>query len=164
MTVERMFSPFWDTIAVNAVKDLLVRPQTSQLMSDLLEISVPDFLVLTQSHTLPWLVMHKRTDVIKKISQARKDDDGLQACMQTSNLVHILAKLLQQNVPDTGIYIMQLLKVASPGFKDFDITHLMRIEPASIALNLLKAVGEADEEQMRRVRSQFSPPMFLPHI
>ncbi|KIN07972.1 hypothetical protein OIDMADRAFT_111112 [Oidiodendron maius Zn] len=76
-TIQRMFNPFWDTVAVNAVKDLLGRPQISQLMSDLLEMSVPDFLVLTQSYTLPWLVMHKKTDVIKRISQARKDDDGL---------------------------------------------------------------------------------------
>jgi serine/threonine-protein kinase ATR len=152
VSVERMFNPFWDTIAVNAIKDLLVRPQTSQLMSDLLEMSVPEFLVLTQSYTLPWLVMHKRTDVIKRISQARKDDDGLKVCMEISNLVPILAKLLQQKAPDTGAYVMQLLRAASPGFKDFEVTDLMRIEPASIALHLLKAAGEADDEQKPRVR------------
>jgi serine/threonine-protein kinase ATR len=151
VTVERMLSPFWDTIAVNSVKDLLVRPQTSQLMSDLLEMSVPEFLVLTQSHTLPWLVMHKRTDIIKRISQARKDDDGLKVCATTSNLVPILAKLLQQKVPDTGPYIMQLLLAASPGFKDFELTDLMRMEPASIAFHLLKAAGEADDEQRTQV-------------
>ena len=151
VTVERMFKPFWDTIAVNAVKDLLVRPQTSQLMSDLLEMSVPEFLVLTQSHTLPWLVMHKKTDIIKRISHARKDDDGLKVCATTSNLMPILAKLLQQKVPDTGPFIMQLLIAASPGFNDFELTDLMRMEPASIAFYLLKAAGEADDEQKGRV-------------
>jgi serine/threonine-protein kinase ATR len=161
VTVERMFSPFWDTIAVNAVKDLLVRPQTSQLISDLLEISVPEFLVLTQSHTLPWLVMHKKTDVIKRISQARKDDE-FKVCMEMSNLVPILAKLLEQDVQDVGTYIMHLLKVASPGFKDFDVTELMRIEPASIALHLLKAAGEADEGQKSRVSLFFTLSLHLP--
>lgn len=158
VTVERMFNPFWDTIAVNVVKDLLVRPQTSQLMSDLLEMSVPEFLVLTQAHTLPWLVMHKKTDVIKRISQARRDDDGLKVCMEMSNLVPILAKLLQQKVPDQGVYIMQLLIAASPGFKEFEVTDLMRTEPASIALHLLKAAGEADDEQKPKV-SLFIPPL-----
>jgi serine/threonine-protein kinase ATR len=156
VTVERMFNPFWDTIAVNAVKDLLVRPQTTQLISDLLEMSVPEFLVLTQSHTLPWLVMHKKTDVIKRITQARKDDDDLKVHMKTSNLVPILAKLLQQNVRDTGPYIMQLLLAASSGFRDFELTDLMRMEPASIALHLLKAAGEADDEQKPRVCDNFS--------
>jgi serine/threonine-protein kinase ATR len=72
--------------------------------------------------------------------------------MEISNLVPILAKLLQQKVPDTGAYVLQLLRAASPGFKDFEVTDLMRIEPASIALHLLKAAGEADDEQKPRVR------------
>lgn len=157
ISVERLFNPFWDTIAVNTVKDLLVRPQTSQLMSDLLEISVPEFLVLTQSYTLPWLVMHRKIDVIKRISLARKDDDDLKVCMKVTNLVPILATLLQQNVPDTGPYIMKLLLSTSPGFKDFELTDLLRMEPASIALHLLKAAGEADDEQKPRVRGKLSP-------
>jgi serine/threonine-protein kinase ATR len=150
-TVQRMFNPFWDSIAVNAVKDLLVRPQTSQLMSDLLEMSVPDFLALTQSYTLPWLVMHKKTDVIKRISHARKDDDCLKVCLEISNLVPILAKLLQQEVPDTGQYVMRLLLAVAPGFKDFGLTDLLRMEPASIALHLLKAAGESDDEPKPKV-------------
>lgn len=152
-----MFNPFWDTMAVNTVKDLLIRPQTSQLMSDLLEISVPEFLVLTQSHTLPWLVMHKKTDIIKRISQARKEDDNSHICGDISNLVPILAKLLQQNVPDTEIYIMQLLLATSEEFGKFKLTDLMRMEPASIAFHLLMAAGEADDEQRERVWDKLIP-------
>jgi serine/threonine-protein kinase ATR len=148
--VEKLFSPFWDTIAVNAVKDLLIRPQTAQLMSDLMEISVPDLLVLTQSHTLPWLVMHKKTDIIKRISQARKDNDDLEICI-TQNLVPILAILMVQNVPTTEAYIMQTLRAISPGFKEFDVSDLLRTEPANLALCLLRAAAEADDAHKSRV-------------
>ncbi|EDN95718.1 hypothetical protein SS1G_11597 [Sclerotinia sclerotiorum 1980 UF-70] len=72
--VERLFSPFWDSVAIAAVKDLLVRPQTAQLMADLLEINVPEFLILTQAYTLPWLVLWRDVKTIKKIAQARNEE------------------------------------------------------------------------------------------
>jgi serine/threonine-protein kinase ATR len=148
-----MFSAFWGSIAIVAVKDLLIKPQTSQLMADLLEITVTEFLLLTQSYTLPWLVLTKKTDVIRKIAQARRDDDPWMTCLDTSNSVPILALLLVQNVPDTESYILSLLKCVSPRFKDLDFTHTLRAEPALIALELLKAAGEADESKKSRVCS-----------
>ncbi len=151
MTVERLFGAFWDTIAIEAVKDLLVKPQTTQLMADLLGISVSEFLVLTQSYTLPWLVLGKNTDVIKRISEARKDGNDWIACMEASNLVPILALLLQQNVPDMENFIMSLLKGVSQRFKQLDLTDLMRVEPSSQAFYLLKAAGEADDNKKPRV-------------
>lgn len=151
MTVERLFGAFWDTIAIEAVKDLLIRPQTTQLMADLLGISVSEFLVLTQSYTLPWLVLVKNTDVIKRISDARKDGNDWIACMEASNLVPILALLLQQNVSDMENFIMSLLKCVSQRFKQLDLTDLMRVEPSSQAFYLLKAAGEADDSKKSRV-------------
>ncbi|TGO91177.1 hypothetical protein BPOR_0036g00070 [Botrytis porri] len=72
--VERLFSPFWDSIAIAAVKELLSRPQTSQLMADLLEITVSEFLILTQAYTLPWLVLWRDAKTIKKIASARNEE------------------------------------------------------------------------------------------
>jgi len=150
--VDRMFRPFWGTVAIEAVKDLLVRPQTTQLMADLLGISVSEFLVLTQSHTLPWLVLLGKPEVIKKIAEARKDGQVCwYPCMETSNLVAILPLLLIQNVPDTESYVMKLLKAISPQFKEIDFTDLLRVEPASQALHLLKLAGDADDSKKSRV-------------
>lgn len=146
-----MFSPFWGTIAIEAVKDLLVRPQTTQLMADLLGISVSEFLVLTQSHTLPWLVLFGKPEVIKKIAEARKDEEVWLACMATSNLVAILPLLLIQNVPDTETFVMRLFKAVSPKFNEADFTELLRHEPASQAIHLLKLAGDADDSKKSRV-------------
>src|ERR1700712_5960825 len=99
MSVERLLSPFWDNIAIEAVKDLIVKPQTSQMMADLLAMSVTEFLVLTQTYTLPWLVYGSKTDVIRRISEARKDSEEWIVCMTESNLIPILALLLVQDKP-----------------------------------------------------------------
>jgi serine/threonine-protein kinase ATR len=162
LTVERLFSPYWSTIAIEGVKDLLVKPQTTQLMADLLGISVSEFLVLTQSYTLPWLVLWGAPDVIKRISQARKDEEPAIACLETSNLVAILPLLLTQNAPDTEVFVMSRLKAVSSRFKDTEFTELIRVEPASQAFNLLKAAGEADESKKSRVSTSPRYPHFLP--
>ncbi|TVY28597.1 Protein kinase [Lachnellula hyalina] len=147
--VDRMFSPFWGTVAIEAVKDLLIRPQTTQLMADLLGISVSEFLVLTQSHTLPWLVLFGKPEVIKKIAEARKDGEVWLACM--ANLVAILPLLLIQNVPDTETFVMRLFKAISPKFNEADFTELLRHEPASQAIHLLKLAGDADDSKKSRI-------------
>ena len=152
INVEKMLSAFWSNIALEAVQDLLIRPQTTQLMADLLQTTVPEFLVMTQAYTLPWLVLTKRTDVIKRISQARNDDETWKTCMAPSNLNPILALLLIQSTQDTEIFVMSLLKNVSSRFKELDLTDLLRVEPASNALHLLKAAGDADESKRSKVR------------
>lgn len=153
ITVERLFSPCWDSLAIEVVKDLLVKPQTTQLMADLLGMSVSEFLVLTQSHTLPWLVLRKQAEVIKRIAEARRMPEESVMCTEPMNLCPILALLLVQNIPDLDSYIMATLKAASAGFKGFDLSELIRIEPASTALCLLKAAGEADDGKKSRIRA-----------
>jgi len=166
ITVERMFSPFWDTIAIVPVKELLVKPQIAQSMVDLLGThtirgkteswTVQEFLVLTQSFTLPYLVSSQKIDVIDRIAQAnRGKDEKWPICMETSNLMPILAFLLVHDVADMETFIISSLKATSSRFKDADITELMRTEPATIALILLKAAGDADESKKSRV-SAFS--------
>jgi len=162
MTVERMFSPFWDTIAIVTVKELLVKPQITQSMVDLLGThtvngkseswTVQEFLVLTQSFTLPYLVSSQKIDVIRRIAQASKGkDEKWPICMETSNLMPILAFLLVHDVADMESFIMSSLEATSSRFRNADITELMRVEPAAIALILLKAAGDADESKKSRV-------------
>jgi serine/threonine-protein kinase ATR len=148
-----MFMPFWDNIAIIAVKDLLVKPQTSQLMADLLGKSVQQFLFMTQSFTLPYLVNQGKIDVIKRIAQTSQQDDDYVICMDPKNLVPILGLLMMQSVSDLEKYISSLLRATSPRFKEFDITDLMRVEPSLLALHLLKAAGDADDQKRGRVRA-----------
>lgn len=150
MTVERLFSPFWGVVAIEAVTTLLFRPQTTQLMADLLGKSVTDFLILTQSHTLPYLVMSKKIDVINKISEATKED-VVRLLLKDLNRVAVFALLLQQNVPDMETYIMSLLSFISPSFKQYDLSQLLGMGPCEQALLLLKAAAEADDSKKSRV-------------
>lgn len=133
------------------MKGLLVKPQTTQLMAELLGMSVTQFLTQTQSYTIPWLVLGQQTDVIKRISQAREDKETWLACLEPSNLVPTLALLMVQGVPDIEIFIMSLFKKVSSRFKDITLDDLMRVEPASQALHLLKAAGEATDDKKGRV-------------
>ena len=149
--MERLFSPCWDIVAIEVVKDLLVKPQTTQLMSDLLEISVLDFLVLTQSHTLPWLVLSQQAVVIQRIADARNASEPSRMCLDPANWCPILALLLRQSVPDTEVYVLSTLKGAAAGFKGIEFSELIRIEAASTALCLLKAAADADESKKSRV-------------
>lgn len=114
-------------------------------------MSVAQFLVLTQSYTLPFLVLNQKFDVIQKISEARQDGDNYSVCLDPSNLAPILALLLVQNVPDLDSYIMGLLRRVSSEFKGLDLGDLTTIEPMYQALYLLKAAGQADESQKSRV-------------
>ncbi|KFY23332.1 hypothetical protein V493_05913 [Pseudogymnoascus sp. VKM F-4281 (FW-2241)] len=148
--VGQMFSPFWRTIAHTAVSDLQNRPQTVQLMAELLSISVPEFLVETQTFTLPWLVLAKNTDIITKISQARDDDDPSKAII--SNMVAIMPLLLVQAVPDIEKFIMGLLRGVSAAFDKIDLVQCLGIGAIEIAVELLKNAGDEDDSKKSRVR------------
>lgn len=154
--VGQMFSPFWRTIAHTAVSDLQNRPQTVQLMAELLSISVPEFLVETQAYTLPWLVLAKKTDIITKISQAREDDDPSKAII--SNMVAIMPLLLVQAVPDIETFIMGLLRGVSPAFDKIDLVQCLGIGAIEIAVELLKNAGDEDDSKKSRVSSFFYTP------
>lgn len=158
--MERLFSPFWGVVAIDPVEDLLVRPQSAQLLSDLLRVSVSEFLIMTQSHTLPYLVMTRKIEVINRIS-AVTGEDNAQLLMHKENLVAVLALLLQQNVPDMETYIMTLLKAVSRQFADVDFVSILQNGPCEQALHLLKAAAEADDSKKSRVRIFSSTPIFM---
>jgi serine/threonine-protein kinase ATR len=148
-TAARMFNPYWDKIAIVAVKDLLSRPQTTQLLSDILGISVPEFLVLTQSNTLPYLVLAGQIDVIRRIQQARKDKEDWMPVWD--NAVPILALLLVQDVPDVEQYFVSLVKPISSRFHEKSFTEWVALEPAGVATRLVRLAGEADDKTKLRV-------------
>jgi len=157
--VGQMFSPFWRTIAHTAVKDLQSRPQTAQLLAELLSISVSELLADTQAHTLPWLVLDGKTDIIGRISQACDGKDPSQVILD--NVAAIMPHLLVQNVPDIEVFILQLLRNVSSDFNDIDLVDCVKMAPIHIALELLKNAGDENDSRKSRVSIIFLHPMLL---
>lgn len=148
----QLFSPFWRSIGHTVVKDLQGRPQTAQLVADLLGTSVANLLINTQRHTLPWLILTKNKEVIMRIAQARQDTDLSETIMKDSaNLGSIMALLLSQNVPNLEEFIMDLLRHLSPHFNTLDLINMLRSAPMQIALELLEKAGEEDDSKRSRV-------------
>jgi serine/threonine-protein kinase ATR len=149
--VGQMFKPFWRSIGPTAVKDLQSRPQTAQLVADLLRISVSDLLLSIQADVLPWLVLTKKKDVILRIAQARGDNDPGPACGEATNKGPIMALLLVQNVPDLENFVTALFRHISPLFDGYEFVDLLMIQPMLTAVELLKNAGEEDESRRSRV-------------
>ncbi|KAL2269062.1 hypothetical protein VTJ83DRAFT_3908 [Remersonia thermophila] len=152
-TPAQLFQPFWANLAFSVVKDLVSKPQTARLVADLMQIGVPDLLLRLQKHALPWLVLTKKRDVIKKIAEARGDAEMWEACMDTANLPSILALLLLQEAPDIPSHAMSLLGHVSERMDRFNLADLLRTDPISIALELFKAAAEGNEQRRARVRA-----------
>ena len=154
VTPQALLSPYWRSIGVTVVKDLQTRPQIAQLLTDLLGVTVPDFLKLTQSYTLPYLVLFRKAEVIDRIAQARGSDSTVRVTLMASaNMSSILALLLTQQSVDIEATTMALLRHACPQFESVDVADLARSEPIATAFQLLQAAGEEDVGQMARVSS-----------
>src|SRR5436305_14317505 len=109
--------PFLPSVAVTVVKDLYYRPQTIQLLSDMLNMDVLEFLLTTHSFTLPYLVLLKKQDIILRIAKVREKGTTVgQMCLEAKNLAAILAFLLVQQSNDLERRIMALLREVSPEF------------------------------------------------
>lgn len=147
----QLFAPFWRNLAYSVVKDLVSKPQTTRMVAELLQMSVPELLRLLQTHALPWLVLTKKREVIQKIAEARGDDHVWQTCCDGPNLSAILSLLLVQDVADIDSYAMTLFRSISPHFEDTPLVDLLGSEPLLTAFGLFKASGEADDARKSRV-------------
>ncbi|KAH8661929.1 phosphatidylinositol 3 [Xylariales sp. PMI_506] len=148
----QMFEPFWRYIAFSAVKDLPSQPKPTRLLAELLGLSIAEFLLLTQRHTLPWLVLTKKQEVIQKIAEVRGEKDSWRPCLDNDNLGPILALLLVQDVSDVESHSMSLLRHISPHFDGFTLGEIISIEPLMTCLELLKAIGDAEERLKPHIR------------
>ena len=119
-------------------------------MSDLLAMTVTDFLRLTQYHTTPFLVLTKKRDILQRVAGAcgRSIKDQ---CMEHNNLAAILAYILLQPSKDTEDMIMGLVRAASSEFDNVDCAELVKGEPMLTASELLKAASEDDDLKRSRV-------------
>lgn len=155
LLVTRLFMPYWRTIAPTVVKDLQRRPQIAQYISDLLGMSVSEFLGLTQVYTIPYLVLNKQREILQKISSAC--GQTIKAlCMDHNNMAAILACILLEPSKDIERVIMNLLNMASSEFSNLDcVEDLIGAESILTASELLKAASEENEERKSKVYQDF---------
>ncbi|KAL6718301.1 serine/threonine-protein kinase M1 [Lecanora helva] len=139
----KLFAPYWRTVAVTVAQDLHRRPQIAQQISDLLALSVSDFLCLTQVHTVPFFVLTKKQDVLQRIANAC-GTSIMALCREHNNLAAILSCVLLKSPSDAEGLVISLLNAVSPEFNNVDCAELLRSEPQATASELLKAAGEVD--------------------
>ncbi len=152
----KLFAPYWRTIAVNVVQDLNRRPQIAQQISDLLAMSVSDFLSMTQVYTVPVFVLTKRQDVLQRIANAC-GVSIMVLCREHNNLAAILSCVLLKTPSDAESLIMNLLNAVSPEFSNVDCAELLKSEPQATASELLRAAGENKEAETSKVSTRPLP-------
>ena len=142
------------------MKELQNRPQIAQQLSDLLGTTVQEFLVWTKTYTLPYLVLMRRHDILRRIAHAHGSDVSLWSiCVDPVNMAAILAFLLVQPSTDQESLIPALLAEASPEFSDRDLMELLKMEPILTAFELLKAAAESEEARKSKVGVAVTSPV-----
>ena len=122
----------------------------AQQVSDLLAMSVPDFLVHTQVHTIPFFVLRKRQDILQRIADA-SGQTIMALCREHNNMAAILSNVLLQTSADVESLVMALLKSVSPDFHNVDCAELLKSEPQATAAELLKFASDNDEAKRPKV-------------
>ena len=143
-----LFKPFWRTVAINVVRDINSCPQKAQQLADLLGVSVPEFLLMTQTYTIPYLIQTKRGDVLAKIALARGADVRVQDLwlQPKENFAVVLATLLLQPSTDREQTAVEVLQTIVPGFSPTDLSSLVCVDPNPTACEILKIAAIDDEE------------------
>ena len=146
-----MLNPYWRTIAPTVVNELRRRPQVIQLMAELLSITTADFLQLTQVHTIPYLVLNQRREILSRVAES----SGLplrDMCLLHNNLASILAHILLKTSGDLKASVSSVLGTISSDFSGMECAELIRAEPILIASELLKVAGECLSQDNPEVR------------
>ena len=141
-TLHELLEPYWGSLAYLTTKDMVTRPQTIGRVAELLQISVNDLLLLVQSHALPWLVLHRKKEVIQKIAEARQERESYLPFMDNANLAPTLALLLMQDSEDIEELAKSRLDEVSSYFHSASISFLVQAEPVLLTMELLKAASD----------------------
>ena len=135
------------------MNDLQRRPQIAQQLSDLLGMTVTEFLLFTQTYTVPYLVLTKKREILQKVADSCNRSPKT-LCMDHNNLAAILACMLLQASDDIESMIMALFGIVSPEFNKIDYSELLKAEQPLTASELLKAAGEDDDKRQKVSKAQ----------
>ncbi|KAI2995129.1 hypothetical protein CBS147346_10119 [Aspergillus niger] len=151
VTPAALFRPFWRTLSVTVVRNFQSRPYMAEQLCDLLGMKVDDFLRLTETYVLPYLVLARKRDVIIRVGATYKDaKTPFDICSEKNNLASILAFLLSQPSPNLEESVMSALSEVDSAFRGRTLAELLRIEPILIACDLLKGLGDLGEDKGKR--------------
>jgi hypothetical protein len=142
-----LFSPFWRSIAPGLVKDVLVRPQKIQLLSDLLGLKsgVDELLIITQLETVPFLILSKEHDVLQRIAHARGFENAPAMIMATSKILAGVLSKLFLDCSGSVRAVESILQEAVPSIKGRFI-NIVRLEAPPTACEILKAAAEGYDD------------------
>lgn len=147
-----MFAPFWRSVAPAVVRDSLICPQRLQQLSDLLGLKggVDEFLVLTQSYTVPFLVLTKKHDVLQRLVQASYGTETVEQLITEprKNLTCVLTLLLLES-GNSEHNAAVLLQDAAPNLKG-RFVDLVKLDPMSPFCEILKAAGDHDDAKKEK--------------
>ncbi len=146
-----LLRPFWRMMGVVFAKSLMSRPNMAQQLCELLGMDMSSLLGHAAEYALPYLVLHKSHDVIKKFAEANgQSTTSFDICTQGPNLVAILSFLLVQPFPDPEQSIMSVLSDVAGDFGKTDLTDWAG-DFILIACELLKAIGDTGQGKSSRV-------------
>lgn len=133
-------------------KDLCVLPQKAQLLSELHDTTVNHLIERTQKEILPYIVLDKKRDVLKRIAAAR-GTTVQDVCLQPKeNLAAILARLLIHPADDIESSATAILTDSVPEFANEDLSSLVKIQPILIACEILVAAAMEESAAKKQVR------------
>lgn len=151
-TVWLLFRPYWRTLGVVFAKSLMSRSNVANQLCELLSMEMSSLMGYASEYALPYLVLHKAHDVIKKFADANgQSTTPFELCTQQTNLVAIVSFLLVQPFADAEQNIMSILSEVSEEFGKTDLANWVALEPIQIACELLKAIGDSGQGKSSRI-------------
>ena len=158
-TPRQLFTPFWRSISPKVVRQLPSRPQITQLLSELCDFEVSQFLVVTQAYTLPYLILDSECGVIERIAQANGNMTVKTLCFNKNNMPAILAVLLTQDSGNAENTTIELLKAVSPEFQKIYFRQLIRSDQMMLAGELIKMAGDENNPQNEAKKEKVYEPV-----
>ncbi|KIX02531.1 uncharacterized protein Z518_08472 [Rhinocladiella mackenziei CBS 650.93] len=147
-----LFRPFWRTLGVVLAKSLTTRPNVAQQLCDLLGMDMTALMGHTVEFALPYLVLHKNHEAIKRFAEAGgQSTTPFDLCTQGRNLIAILSFLLVQPFPEAEQSIMSILSEVAEDFGKNDLANWVALNPIHITCELLKAIGDSGQGKSSRV-------------
>ncbi|EXJ90418.1 hypothetical protein A1O1_03519 [Capronia coronata CBS 617.96] len=152
MSVWLLFRPFWRTLGVVLAKSLTNRPNVADQLCDLLGMDMTGLMGHTAEYALPYLVLHKELDTIRRFAEANgSSTTPFDLCTQGKNLIAILSFLLVQPFSDAEQSIISLLSEVSEDFGKNDLASWVALDPIHITCELLKVIGDSGQGKSSRV-------------